>query len=205
MMEQIKEFVSNFDLWVVIVGTVVGGMVLLVILWSVRRVWNSLIPLIQAKVWMPLHDKWNKVWNLLCSIFLATYSFLGRPVIHRAIEEYKNELSDHIWMQEMPLKNDEDACLIPFHMNNNREAYKEILKVKFIAAGKGMAYRDILNHMFEPGTAPPQPVGYHGRRTDSNCYKWATDDASMKERLILVEDEAEKDALLCQKPPSDKS
>ena len=191
---------------VVAISTVVGALAAVVgVTWQIQpdviRIPCRWIVSIFSKVLRSILKLSTQLYRLL---IWRPYWVICTFARRKAIEDYKHELSDHIWMQEMPLKNDEDACLIPFDMKNNREAYKEILKVNFIAAGKGIAYRDILNHMFEPGTAPRQPDGYHHRRTNANFYKWGTEGTGLGEKLVLVSDDREIDALLSQKPPDDE-
>lgn len=150
--------------------------------------WKRIVPIL-SKSWRILCSVAERVWNLLCSMFWATYSFLGTPVISRAIEEYKRELSDYCRKRSESAKQRSRRVVLAPRDIWDSVGIVMLVEMKYGMAGQSDAYCDMACYLQEPEKASP-PV-------EHSSYKVVTDDSGYKELVPVIDAES----CLDEEPP----
>ena len=152
-MEHINDFVSNLDLWVVIVGTivgtVVGGIVLLVILWLARKIINSAGSILYFNCLRPLarlaHSKialpfWYKVKSISWRLYLRACS--------KARRHDKEALVQHLWKLRQDAINCAMASYLVDEDKDNEEAKEELQRFRVNASVQKATYEALISYLY---------------------------------------------------------
>lgn len=190
-MEQIKEFVSNFDLWVVIVGTivgtVVGGIFLLVILWLARKIINSAGSIIYFNCLRPLarlaHSEitlpfWSKVKSISWRLYLRACS-KARRHDKEALLQHLSKLRQHAIDLELGSELVEED-------RDNEDAQEELQRVKLVSGGEKISYEKLISYLY-PEEFPIESWQYRGGTFFGVEFRWKVGDDG-RGQLIPVRD-----------------
>ena len=179
-MEQINDFVSNLDLWVVIVGTVVGtvvgGIVLLVILWLARKTINYAGSILYFNFLHPLarlaHSKialpfWSKVKSISWRLYLRACS--------KARRHDKEALLQHLLELRQHAINLELGSELVEENRDNEDAQEELRRVKLVSGGEKISYEKLISYLY-PEEFPIESWQYRGGTFFGVEFRWKVGD-----------------------------